>query len=154
MGYSISLFAIGLGAFLACKPCQPAKPQAPPAEEFVTVVAEPKYYVSGAIEGKECNSSKNRTPNGCGGWMALSLRLFALLSMLARSSECTMTVSLLPVIHTRFGKWDAAMSSEFQRIILGSYLSAPAACTARARCFRNRADRSLKSMDLMRINEP
>jgi hypothetical protein len=62
MGYSISAFAIGLGAFLACKPCQPAKSQAPLAEEFVTVVAEPKYYVSGAVEGKDMQFFKEPDP--------------------------------------------------------------------------------------------
>jgi uncharacterized protein (TIGR03067 family) len=61
MVYSISGLVVWLGAVLACESAEPAKPS-PREEEVVKVVAEPKYYVSGAICGDEMQLFKQPDP--------------------------------------------------------------------------------------------
>jgi len=58
----LSLLLLVLVAFLGCTVARPAKAPGPPAEEYVTVVAEPKYYVIGTIEGEEMQLFKEPDP--------------------------------------------------------------------------------------------
>ena len=62
MAQASILVLVAFAAIMTCSPAQPQKEHPKGTEEVVAVVAEPKFYVIGAISGDEMQLFKEADP--------------------------------------------------------------------------------------------